>query len=119
MLDNNYKDFLLYKLLIAKPMLIFFTAPISLLPTWVVTIPGETSLFECRSSRAVEQFQWLVNGDINQTDGIMTRDLNEHLSFLNFNNISVEYNGTIIRCIVTHTSGEIIISNNATLLVHY
>ncbi len=64
--------------------------------------------------------QWLVNGtlleDLNQRDGI-----EDQVTFgtenLNFRNIPVEYNDTTIQCIVTLTSGDILPSNNATLLV--
>ncbi len=51
-----------------------------------------------------------------QIDGIMTA-VSGYLGILAFNNIPVEYNGTTIQCIVALSSGETILSNNATLLV--
>ncbi len=78
--------------------------------------------FVCQSinSPGIQQFQWLVNGtrleDNDQRDGI-----EEHMTrttgILTFLNVPVEYNDTTIQCIAIFTSGEIMYSNNATLLV--
>ncbi len=87
-----------------------------------VTFPGMNFTFECQphNSGPIQQFQWLLNGtrleDLNQTERIMTHTTTI-FGLLNFNIISVEYNDTTIQCIVTLTSGEVISSNNATLLV--
>ncbi len=85
-----------------------------------VIILGEETAFTCRVTGTVQHIQWLVNGtrleDINQRDGIEDA-VTFGIGHLSFSNIPVEYNGTTIQCIVTLTSGEIIRSNNATLLV--
>ncbi len=68
----------------------------------------------------VPQIQWLLNGtlleDLNQRDGIED-DVTFGIGTLTFNNTPVKYNDTTIQCIATLTSGEIMYSNNATLLV--
>ncbi len=88
-------------------------------PQRVIT-PGEGTVFLCRVTGTVEQVQWLVNGtqleDINQRDGIED-GFTFGTGHLSFRDIPVEYNDTTIQCIVTLTSGDIIPSNNATLLV--
>ena len=68
----------------------------------------------------IQQYHWLVNGtrleDLNLGDRVqdfMTRTTGSLL----FMNIPEEYNNTTIQCKATLTSGEIIYSNNATLLV--
>ncbi len=85
-----------------------------------VIIPGEDTVFTCRVTGTVEQIQWLVNGtrleDINKRDGIEDEVI-FGLGSLTFSNVSVGHKDTTIQCIVTLTSGEIIRSNNATLLV--
>ena len=94
----------------------------SLEPHQTVVTSRSSSIFTCHSinSGALQQFQWLVNGtrleDLNQTDGIEA-DLIHDIGALAFTDIPVEYNDTIIQCIVTFTSGQISTSNNATLLV--
>ncbi len=79
--------------------------------------PGEGTVFTCR---ATQQIQWLVNGtrleDLNQRDGIED-NVTFGIGTLTFRDIPLEYNDTTIQCVVTLTSGEIIRSNNATLLV--
>ncbi len=68
----------------------------------------------------IQQYQWLVNEtqleDLDLGDRVQV-DESRSTRILSFMNISVEYNDTTIQCIVTLTSGEIIRSNNATLLV--
>ncbi len=86
----------------------------------MVTFRGGKIVFTCRVTGTVQQFQWLVNGtrleDFDQRDGIEDGGT-FGIGTLTFNNTPVEYNDTTIQCIVTLTSGEIIPSNNATLLV--
>ncbi len=83
-------------------------------------ILGEETAFTCRVTGTVQQIQWLVNGtrleDINQRDGIED-DVTFGIGHLTFRNIPVEYNDTTIQCIVTLTSENVKLSNNATLLV--
>ena len=85
----------------------------------MIILGGDTA-FTCRGTSAVQQIQWLVNGtqleDLDQRNGI-EHDVTFGLGHLTFRNISVEYNDTTIQCIVALTSGEILSSNNATLLV--
>ena len=85
----------------------------------MIILGGETA-FTCRVIGTVEQIQWLVNGthleELNQRDGIED-DVTFGIGLLTFRNIPAEYNDTTIQCVVTLTSGEIIRSNNATLLV--
>ncbi len=78
--------------------------------------------FVCQSinNPGIQQFQWLVNGtpleDNDQRDGI-----EEHMTrttgILTFLNVTVEYNNTTIQCIANYTSGAIMYSNSAKLLV--
>ncbi len=51
------------------------------------------------------------------TDGMIEDGVTFGIGHLTFRNIPLEYNDTTIQCIVTLTSGEILQSNNATLLV--
>ena len=87
-----------------------------------VTTLGGMHTFDCRSiNNDVQQYQWLVNGtelqELNLTDGVIMTEDNDVIAFISFNNITMKYNGTTIQCIANLTSGEIIPSNNATLLV--
>ncbi len=88
-------------------------------PRVVIILGGETT-YTCRVTGTIQQIQWLVNGtqleDLNKRDGIED-DVTFGIGHLTFRNISEEYNNTNIQCIVTLTSGEIIRSNSATLLV--
>ncbi len=68
----------------------------------------------------VQQYHWLVNRtqleDLDLGDGVQV-DESRSTGILSFMNIPEEYNDTIIQCKATLTSGDIIDSNNATLLV--
>ena len=85
----------------------------------VIILGGDTA-FTCRVTDTVQQFQWLVNGtlleDLNQRDGIEDA-VTFGIGLLTFRNIPLGYNDTTIQCIANFTSGGIIRSNNATLLV--
>ncbi len=69
---------------------------------------------------AILPIHWIVNGtrleDLEQRDGIEV-DAHSIIGHLHFVNISVDYNDTTIQCRVDFTSGEIVYSNNATLIV--
>ena len=68
----------------------------------------------------IQQYHWLVNGtqleDLNLGNGVQVVE-SRSTGILSFINIPEEYNDTIIQCEATLTSGEIIYSNNAILLV--
>ena len=91
-----------------------------------VIIPGRSTTFTCRYraniTDPVLRIIWLINGtqldqeDLNQRDGIESDDLHD-VGHLYFNNISVEYNDTTIRCLIFFTSSNLITSNIAILLV--
>ncbi len=85
-------------------------------------VPGEETTFTCTYTSifdVIEEFQWLVNGtlleDLNKTEGIEAE--NNIVGHLHFINITVEYNGTTIQCIIHFTSGESVPSNHAILFV--
>ncbi len=82
-------------------------------------ILGGDTVFTCRGTGTIQLIRWLLNGtrleDLNHIDGM--DEVTHGLGHLTFRNISVEFNGTTIQCIVTLTSGEILPSNNVTLLV--
>ncbi len=95
-----------------------------ILPPNEKVIPtGGYVTFTCinRATNEDVQFQWLVNGtrveNLNLEDMIMTDDRNNFVGLILFMNITVDYNNTIVQCKVNFTSGDIILSDNATLLV--
>ncbi len=93
-------------------------------PMRVASLGGPTA-FICMYApfhNNIQQFQWIINGkqveEDEQREGIMVHnDIVKNVGHLFFNNISVEYNDTIIQCIVNLTSGDMIESNNATLFI--
>jgi len=104
----------------------WFPVPDRLIPikgTAAVLLPGTHSLYYCRSRFGnVASVQWLINGtlfeDLNLTNvGTEFVDV-FHRGSLFFVNLSVNpYNNTIIQCRATYNNGEIVYSNNSTLLV--
>ncbi len=87
-----------------------------------MTCLGGNFPFNCESiNNNVSRYQWLVNmtllENLDRTDGVISTNTNNIISLINFENVTMKYNGTTIECIVTLTSREMIRSNNATLLV--
>ncbi len=97
---------------------------VTLTPDKNVVIPGTLqATYICHfinNNGNIQQYHWLVNGtqleDLNLGDGIQVVE-SRSTGILSFINIPEEYNDTIIQCEATLTSGEIIYSNNAILLV--
>ncbi len=91
-------------------------------PMRVASLGGQTA-FICMYTpfrNDIQQFQWIINGTQveEQREGIViNNDIAINVGELSFNNISEEYNDTIIQCIVNLTSGDMIESNNATLFI--
>ncbi len=96
---------------------------VSLTPSQdVVTTPGRSVPFVCESinSRGLRQLHWLVNGtrleDLSLGDRVEDY-MSRGVRTLFFLTVSVEYNDTTIQCIANFSSGEIVYSNNVSLLV--
>ena len=97
---------------------------VTLTPDKNVVIPGTLqATYICHfinNNGNIQQYHWLVNGtqleDLNLGNGVQVVE-SRSTGILSFINIPEEYNDTIIQCEATLTSGEIIYSNNAILLV--
>ncbi len=92
-------------------------------PLQEVVTPGITAPFTCEviNNNDVEQLHWLVNGtrleDLNLGDSVADFMSQSRVRGLVFLHVPVEYNGTTIQCIAISTSGDIMYSINASLLV--
>ncbi len=96
---------------------------VTLTPDQNVVIPGTlqaTYICHFINNDGNIQYHWLVNDtqleNFNLGDRVQV-DESRTTGILSFINITEEYNDTIIQCEATLTSGEIVYSNNALLLV--
>ncbi len=92
-------------------------------PQEKVITPGGIAIFHCEiiNNNDMRQLYWLVNGtrleDLKLGDDRVNDYMSRGVRSLTFLPIPVEYNDTTIQCFANFTSGEIMYSNNATLLV--
>ncbi len=87
-----------------------------------VFILGDNPTYNCASSSdIITSVEWLVNGtrleDLSLTNVETEFSQLSRQGTLVFMNISVEYNNTNIQCRATLSNGDIVDSNNDTLLV--
>ena len=87
-----------------------------------ITVPGDGAAFNCFSPvPGLQSVEWLINGT--QLDNLALQDVQDEFSSrlrvgnLAFTNIPIAYNATSIRCRGTFSSGEIVVSSGATLLL--
>ena len=90
-------------------------------PGDVVSIPGGSATFFCSSSstssEVVTSAQWLLNDTLLEDSDIDNVQTLTGTIQLRFSLVSLDYNTTRIRCRGTLTSGNIITSNEVTLLI--
>ncbi len=97
-------------------------------PDVVVSYPGGPARFRCISisRQVIANVQWLLNGS--SLDSLTLRNVSHSLAqdeftnqittaTLNFADIPVEYNNTIIQCSVEYTTGSFEASEEAVLLL--
>ncbi len=92
-----------------------------IVPPHVRVIPlGGDATFTCKDRATdgeIRQFQWLVNGTrVDNTDRTMT-ETNPFFGHIHIRNVTLDYNNTIVQCVISLTSGDGTFSDNATLLV--
>ena len=85
-----------------------------------VSYVGARGTFHCSDGRDIVSVQWLLNGTLD--DGLNMNVVSEFsqislISNLLIRDVPMEYNGTTIQCRANSSSGDIIYSNNITMLV--
>jgi len=88
----------------------------------LVSTPGGSAGFFCRSlgaGHSVHSIQWLVNGSLVETVHLpnVMATFAAGLGRLDFTNIPVEYNETIVRCVGTFPDGTTSTSPPSSLLL--